>query len=1176
MLYLPYRALRLFLFSTLLIVSSSVAFAQYGASIEGTVTDKSGAVAAGATVNASNQATGVSRTSVTGDSGFYRIPGLTPGTYTVDVEAASFAKKSVPNVVVAAEAVRGLDVTLEAASQQETVTVTATGEDLQTDTANITSTITAQQVVNLPEFGRDPYELLRLTPGIFGDSSRQGNGNASPLPQQVGPGGSNNQIFQTENQVQAIANGQRVTANNFMLDGVSVNSLDWGGSAVITPNEESVEQVVVASDSYSAQDGRNSGAQVKTISKNGTNNFHGSAFFKINDKGLNAYNKFYGPTNVSLTSRTCETGTPSEFSITASHCPTRVDQKYRDFAGSLGGPLLKNRLFFFLSYEGVRLNNVATVRDVKLETPQFEQYVQQANPGSLAAQIFSTPGIAPRIATTTSTTDCCSLTPGYGLGRWYAPGAAAAGSGPDGIPDWGIFDVTEPNSSEGNQFNARADYTQGNNQFFVSSYIVRLHNVNGGQRPIQDVTLTPQNYVGTVGWTRTLSATMLNEFRANFTRYSYDQRQPEGLTNFGIPAISLFDFDAGGLGDIGTFLGIPRSATTPQSASQNTYALAEALSWVHNKHAFKFGGEARREENNNDQPGGERPFYQFRGILNFANDACCFDEQVSVDPVTGLPPSALRHFRTNDYAIFAQDDWKIRPNLTLNLGLRWEYFTPVTETDNLLSNYVAGSQGFINGSVRTTSQLYNSDRNNFGPRVGIAWSPDVFQNKIVFRGGFGLLYNRYFGVLFDNVRQNTPFTAEVNTCCFFDNGTNVGSPAGSNIQYSLGGSTQANSYPANLAFANGVAADGALCGDPTCATVTKVDIYGALPQEPNPYVYAYSFEMQFEPMQDLVAKVGYQGSRSRKLVRTIDVNRLIPGDTFDGTQDKFQNDGSNGLPCGASNPTCPAPQATGNNRFNRIFIPLPDGNASFDAAVVHVTRKFSHGVQVDGSYTWSHSIDTASYEVGYQQTDPVDQAINRADSDYDVRHNFVLSAYWELPFLRTGRSFARSVFGGWAVSGIMSKHSGFPFSGLIGSCDTNNDRNGDGYCPDLPFAYNGGAIASPSKQQWINGIFPDPAASFDTTTRGPGCRCRNIFTGPGYTSVDLTAGKDFAIPKFAFFGEGSKLAIRANFFNVFNILNLNPLVPATAATDIANTTSFGRPSDGLAGRVIEFQARLSF
>jgi len=464
-----------------------------------------------------------------------------------------------------------------------------------------------------------------------------------------------------------------------------------------------------------------------------------------------------------------------------------------------------------------------------------------------------------------------------------------------------------------------------------------------------------------------------------------------------------------------------------------------------------------------------------------------------------------------------------------------------------------------------------------GPRLGFAWAPNRFQEKgLVFRGGFGLLYNRFYGVIFDNVRQNTPFTAEVNTCCFFDNGTNVGPPPGSNIQYFLGANRQANSYPANTAFANGVAPDGALCGDPTCTTVTPVDVYGALQQEPNPYVYIFSFQTELQPVHDLTVSLGYQGSRSRKFIRTIDVNRLLPGDTFDGTQDKFQNSGSNGLPCDVTNPTCTVPHATGNSRFNRIFIPLPDVNATYDAGVLHVSRRMKQGFQIDGTYTWSHAIDTSSYEVGFQQTDPSNQGLNRGNSDYDVRHNLVLSAVWELPFWRSRHDFVGTVLGGWSLSGILSKHTGFPFTALIGSCNTNDDRNGDGYCPDLPFAYNGGIITSPDKQQWINGVFPNPAAEFDTTTRGPGCRCRNIFAGPGFTQLDMTVGKAFALPRLGFLAEGAALTIRANFFNVLNTLNLMQLAPATAPTDIANTNSFGRPSDGLSGRVIEFQARLNF
>jgi hypothetical protein len=1214
-------SIRLFFISTILIALSGSALAQYGASLEGTVTDKSGAVVPSATVTVTNQATGVSHSEITGPAGFYRITGLPPGSYKVDVEAAGFKKNSTPNVEVTAEAVNGANVILQTGSASETVTVTAaTAEELQTETANVTGTITSQQIVELPDYGRDPYALVRLTPGIFSDYSRQGNGNAQAIPQQVGPGGSNSQIFQTENQVQAIANGQRVSANNFMLDGVSINSLEWGGAAVITPNQESIQEVTVSSSSYSAQDGRNSGAQVKVISQSGTNRLHGSGFFKINDKGLNAFNKFYGPNNIPVSSITCETGTPSAFTITASHCPDRVDQKYRDFAGSFGGPIIKDKLFFFFSYEGVRLQNTVPVRSVTLDTPQFEQYVVTNNPGSIAAKIFSTPGITPRITSTVFETDCCSLItnpsdPNYHpVGAWYAAGNSqkgeAIGNGPDGIPDWGVFDLTVPNSSTGNQYNGRVDYTKGNNQFFASTYIVRLNNFNGGQRPIQDLTLTPDNYAATIGWTRAISGTMLNELRANFTRFAFDQLQPVGLTNFGIPQIELFDFDisAGGtgFGENDSFLGLAQSGTTPGNLAQNTYGLAETFSWVRNKHAWKFGVEARRQQNNNDEPGAERPQYKFRGLLNFANDACCFAYQVGVNP-TGGSLNGQRYFRDADYSVFAQDDWKVRPNLTVNLGLRWEYFSPLTEADGTLSNYIYGSDGYINGSVcgpvapltrcKNGNQLYNPDYRGFGPRLGFAWSPDRYQGKTVFRGGFGIVFNRNSDVIFDNVRQDTPFSGLAAICppnCYFDptpfpQPPLVGPPPGSNIIYSLGASKQATSFPLNPAFSNGVTPQGALCSDAGCTTTNPVSLYGALPNEPNPYVYIFSLETQLEPMRNLVVKLGYQGSRSRKLIRTIDLNRFMPGDTFDGTLDQYQNDGSNGQPCGPTNPTCLFPHPTGNHLFSNLYFPLPDVNASYDAGVFSANYKTSHGVEFGSNYTWSHAIDTASFEIGFQQTDPSNQLLDRGNSDFDIRQNFVAYALWEMPVFRGRHDFLGSALGGWAITGLMSKHSGFPYSALIGTCNQNNDRNGDGYCPDEPFAYFGGVIANPSKQQWINGVFPTcnsisgnvtPAScpDFDVATRGPGCRCRNIFTGPGYSSIDMTLGKEFALPR-----EGAKLAIRANFFNIFNILNLAPLIPATAQTDIINngpagdnTGQFGHSSDGLAGRVIEFQARLSF
>ncbi len=766
---------------------AAAAQAQFKASIQGTVLDSNGGVVAGAKVTVTNQDTGVVRDTVASAEGFYRVSELPPGRYTVSVEAAGFKISLSKDVVVEAEQPRGLDITLAVGNVQESVTVTASAGGLQTENASTTNTISSQEVLTLPQFGRDPYELIRLTPGVFGDASRQGNGNSFALPQQVGPGGSNSQIFQTENQVQVSSNGQRVTANTFTIDGVSVDSLSNGGAAVITPNQESVQEIVVTSASFNAEQGRNSGAQVQVISKGGTNNYHGSGLIKFNDKGLNAFNKFYGPNTGTLPTLSCESGA---FTVVASHCPTRNDQKYRDFGGSLGGPILRDKLFFFFSYDGLRQSNTIAKRDVTLETPAFEKYVIQVNPNSLAAKIFSTPGIAPRISTTTKEVDCCSLVtnpsdPNFRqLGQWYTAGntpkvGQAPGNGPDGTTDWGIYDLTIPNSSVGNQYNGRVDYTRGKDQFFFSSYFVWLNNINGGDRPIDDITFQPHNRVAAVGWTRILSNVLVNEARFNFTRFAFDQLQPLGQTNFGIPQIRIFDFDIGGFGSQDTFLGIPVAGTTPAKFAQNTFAFKDTINWVHRSHAFKFGVDITREQNNDNESGAERPNYQFRGLLNFANDACCFDEKVAVDGKTGGLPNGQRYFRTAAYSLFVQDDWKLRPNLTVNLGLRWEYFPPVTEAKSILSNYIFGTQGFINGSVKVVSQLYNADKNNFGPRIGFAYSPNIWGHKTVLRAGFGILYNRPFGSLFSNARQNTPYFAQAESCCFFDPGPIVGPPPGS-------------------------------------------------------------------------------------------------------------------------------------------------------------------------------------------------------------------------------------------------------------------------------------------------------------------------------------------------------------------------------------------------------------
>ncbi len=1130
------RVLRLFFQFAFPLLLATGAWAQYGASIQGTVTDKTGAVVPGATVTVTNQATGVSRSSVTGDAGFYKVTGLTPGKYSVTVEASTFKKNTARDVQVDAETTRGLNVTLQPGTAQEVVTVTEQAPGVQAENANITDAITAQQVQDLPQIGRDPYELLRLAPGVFGDSARDGSGNAVHLPNAVnGPGGSGKGIFAIENQVQITANGQRISGNNFTIDGVDVNSLTWGGAAVVTPNQESISEVRVLSTSYSAEDGRGSGAQIKVISKSGTNAFHGSAFLKYDEPGLNAFNKF--------------AGWKTDF-VEPLH--KRVETKERNFGGSIGGPILKDKLFFLFSYEGLRRKTSDT--DVQyVETPEFRQLLQSVRSGGVSTNIVSSPGAEPRSvqALTPSCGDIngfdavnnvnCQVvnggldvgSPAAALGQYVAD--AALGGGFDSIPDLQKVQLAFPGNFSGDQYNARVDYHVGKNQFAVSTYITRSDNSGadaGAQgRPMADLTLQPTNPALTLLWNRTLSSTMLNEARFNVSRFHFDQVKSNSNVNFGVPRVEIEQLFTDGKR---LRFGADRSETTPGIFAQNTFAFRDTFSKILSKHALKFGVEVRKEQDNNNLLGGARPLFSNVRLWNFANDAPIF-EAINTDPRTGAPADARRHFRTSDYALFGQTDWKVRPNLTLNLGLRYEYFTPLSEPSGQIAKYVLGAQGLADAFIRLTGELYPPDRNNFAPRIGFAWSPVKFENKTVFRGGFGIAYNRIPDSLFANTRGNPPLFARNGICC----GTPGDPFVGGKILYTLGADKTVNSYPVNPLLAQGI--------DPTTNLPNGccVEIWSVPAHVPTPYVYTYSLEMERELPAHFDLTLGYQGSASHKLVRI--VNQLFVRDE-------------------ASPHVDPA------------FFPTPDVTANYNSLNVRVMRRFANGFQFDTKYRWSKSFDTLSNEgPGFEtnQTFPRDQRFEYGPSDYDATHYFVATGIWELPVLRGRKDLLGRTLGGWRISGILTAHSGFPWTPVsFNNCSTT--PFGRTICPARPFAYLGGAGSDYSNDTFLTqgGNFPGGGQKFfDISQKGiPGIG-RNSFRGPHYSSVDLTIGKDFGLPFL--FHEDAKLTFRANLFNAFNKMNLKAFEFSKASTVVPDP-KFGTATDGYAGRVIEFQARLTF
>lgn len=1161
---------RAFVCGLFVLISVISASAQFRAGIQGTVTDSTGALVPDASVTLTNKETANKQTTTTSGDGFYRISGLPPGTYQLVVEKSGFKKQVFENVVINAEDVQGLDVLLSTGEVAETVTVTEeTTQALETENGNVSRALTTREIRELPQVGRDPYELLRLTPGVFGDGSRASNGQAVNLPNTTGPGGSNNSIFQTENQVQISANGQRLSANNYMIDGVSVNSFNWGGAALVTPNQESIKEVRVLSATYSAEDGRNSGAQVKVVSQGGANDVHGSLFFKYNSPKLNAFNKYGGP------------GAP----------PVRVNDYIRQFGGSVGGPLYlprfgeggpttilgRNKAFFFFSYEGLRTNNTGVGRGF-VETPEFRNAVLQLRPGSVTSTVLSASGITPRIINVftpscavfgNDASRCRVVAGGLDLGSitgalgQYVSLGNPTGGGFDGIPDIQEVQWSLPGFNRGNQYNLRFDFLRTTkDSLTLSTYVTRQNNLssdNAAQsRPIADLPFKPLNTSGTIVYRRIISATTLNEARFNATRFSLDQLSDASNTNFGIPRVEVegLPFDR-------IRFGANRSENTPGLLAQNIFELSDTLTKVIGNHAFKFGGVFRVEQDNSDASGGSRPIYSFSGLFNLANDTPIF-EGINADPRTGEPADAQRYFSTNYYAGFVQDDWKVRPNFTLNLGLRYEYFAPLKEKDDRLSNLFFGPQGLIDSRVVAIDELYEPDRNNFAPRVGFAYSPNIkflglgseTGDTTVIRGGFGIAYNRIPVAPLANVRGNPPFFARFGICCGTAP-TDFGTPfANGQILYAVGSSNSLTSYPRNPALGQGI---NPVTGAPNSGAV---EIWGAPQDLPNPYVYTYSLEVQQELPAKLTATIGYQGSAGRKLIRLVNQNFLF-----------------------ANNPS-----------FFQVFFTTPDVDSNYNALNANLVRRFSEGLQLQANYRWSKSIDQLSYEgPGFvtNQTFPQDNRTERGPSDFDVRHYFNLSGLYELPFFRRRNDFVGKALGGFEVTGIVTARTGFPFTPVVGGCTST--PGGPSLCPVRPQGYTGPTSIDTSDDAFISGSnFPGGGAPFFTvfdlpnnSVAPPGIG-RNSFRGPGYFSVDMSIVKNTRLG--GFLGEESNLELRANFFNVFNQLNLRTFEFGSDATTIGffnprgtnepgvltNNPRFGIATAGTAGRVVELQARFRF
>jgi hypothetical protein len=1159
-----------FLFAALpvlFLLAFSSAHAQFSARLTGTVADTTGAVVPGATVTLVNNATQTRSVAQTSGGGTFQFNELPPGTYSVTVFFKGFQQNSEANIAIVAETPRNLNVTLQPGKEDQTVTVDAsTIPILQTSDASIGSTVTSDQIQRLPTFGADPYELLRTAPGITGDGARSGTGSAILLPNGSGPGGSNSGIFQTENQVQISAAGQRVEDNTYTLDGVSVDSLTHGGAAVVTPNEEAVSAITIVSTSYDAGDGRNSGAQIKVVSKSGTNNIHGSLFFLYDEPGLNAFNKYGGPAPGTLRVKDLN--------------------KQRTWAASLGGPIIKNKLFLFTSFEEFKSSQNSFTTSY-VETPQYRAAIQAQRSGGVSEGIIASPGSQPRIISllanscagftagtcnvVTGGIDIGSLTPGgtSQIGAFPSstaiPGAPYNGASPqqvggglDGVPDLENVQLSVPMHGRGNQYNARVDWQATPKDLVATSlFFTKLDNLGtsgtAGSRPDADLPFKPLNSAETIIWIHTFSASWLNEARVNGTRFAENGIKDAGNTvDFGIPYDNVQNYP------FALQYGVNQASTSPAVFAENTYEGRDTVTHSFGAHNLRMGVEARIEQDNDNLNGDQRPVFAFNGLWAFSNDASVF-EQVQANSTNGGTPNTARYFRSQDYAAFIQHDWKVKPNFTLNAGLRYELFTPLRNKGFQVNEPELGPAG--NVLAGTTLQLVNYmwhfQPRNISPKIGFAWSPAIFHDRTVIRGGYSLAYNHLDTALFNNEVQDGPNNFLYFLCC----ASAASGPNSAGVKYQRGSSTSPSSFAPNPVLANGVGANGfpnSYTYPGTTNTITpSVELYGADPNLKYPSTDLYSLEIQQNLGGKFTGTIGYSGSTGRHYARLVDQDFLYTttgapfGDYFRAQTDSIEN-------------------------YNALNTQL---------------RRTGKNLTVSFVYTYAKSLDQLSNGDGSDsnanQTNPANNASEYGPSDYNLKHRVVATAIYTTPSVHTHSELVKALANGWQINGTYTYHTGFPWTPVTGNFNSVPAVAGAGTInPTRPVSYNGQGGTSCSTNAFETGSnFPNRSAAnpgggnyFGTIAPPSGVYKpgigRNSFEGPCYQDVDMSFAKQV---EHDFGGHHTLLRFQANMYNIFNILQLQPLTNGNAngGSNIENQY-FGYSQAADAGRVIEFLARVQF
>jgi hypothetical protein len=1096
------RISRLFV-GIFVIFCSIAAWAQYSGNLQGVVTDPSEAAIAGASVRLRNVDTGIEQNTTTGASGNYRFNSLPPGSYVVTAEATGF-KKTAANFTLSTSETKGINLALPLAAEQQTINVEVTPPVVDTDDSRLEATLSASAVRDLPQANRNLWDVLAVTPGVVGAGVRAAG---------TSPGGGNDN-FGTQTP-QLSANGRSYTGNLVMVDGMNVTSPIQNGNIILAPIPDAVQEASLQANSWDAENNLGSSILIQVTTKSGTNQFHGTGSLFFTNQDLQATPEFQSA--VSPFSR-------------------------KDLVGALGGPVIKNRIFFFSDFEKLWSKAPEQQGTQTFEAPEFVAWSKQNFPNTVGTQVLTQ-----YPATFLHSTGVNSQAGNYILGpNGCAPGQTTISvTGTVTIPcnlpvlDNGSF-VFSP-FYNALQYNFRVDlYASQKDRIYLSYYNDSFDQQQPSPRLGLQALDIMRNRYGQADYTHTFTSNLLWESSFAFASVGGANGQDANLK---VPEINVTGqsegFHIGGGWGPGEFRG-------------PMYNWRSVLSWVRSKHTLKFGFDGGHGIEHGDfTPTNVRPNFNFNNLLDLAQDKP-FNESVGAyNPLTGQPGLVIFGGQSTPFGFFAQDDWKVKSNLSLTLALRWDDFTnhsPWGSSGFQFSSLILGTGSTFedqvaNAAVRTVPSVFaHSMTNIWSPRIGFAWDPSK-TGKWAVRGGIGVYHDWVvLGQSVDQTRLNPPglisptFTA-----------------GGTGIQpiFALAPSgTYPFNYPLPSIPAGQLDPKGGLAG--VAANVTSLDRSLKAPLAVN-YVFGVEHQLPWK----LVAGASYTGSRSYNGLTGTDVNRCAGCASLSGGGEVINRP---------------------NTSFGAITYVNNANAATYNGMILTLRGTASSRGSFQASYTLSHAKsyieagtrfdqDTGGQNFGTNLSVPDQNAYFSyySDANWDVRQRFSFSGAYTLPGLHSG--VAKVLTSGWEVTSIAAIQTGTPFWVIDNRpLSAGGDYNADGNNFDIPNAPTQNFSGSHSRHAYMNGLFT--TADFPPPPPGTeGNLARNTYRNPGLFQLDASLLKNNHIP---WFSEQGNLQFRFDFLNLFNHVNLGGVDP------YLGDGNFGKVTTALAARQLQLGLRVSF